>query len=54
MDKKTCVGYLINIRDIFLKYKTGLIIVPEYMDVYVAKTNKYIAKTDTTLKWQED
>lgn len=31
---------------IIQQYKTGLIIVPEYMDVYVAKTKKYIAKED--------
>lgn len=31
---------------IIQQYKTGLIIVPEYMDIYVVKNKKYIAKED--------
>ena len=33
-------------KKIIQQYKTGLIIVPEYMDVHVVKSKKYIAKED--------
>lgn len=33
-------------KEIREQYKTGLIFVPAYMDVYVAKTKKYIAKQE--------
>lgn len=41
-------------KDIREQYKTGVVFVPAYMDVYIVKSKSYIAKTDTTLKWQED
>ncbi len=33
-------------EEIRKEYKEGLIFVPAYMDVYVAKSNLYIAKED--------
>lgn len=33
-------------KEIREQYKTGLIFVPAYMDVYVVKSNSYIAKQE--------
>ena len=41
-------------KEIREEYKTGLIFVPAYMDVYVVKSKSYIAKEDAVDLYTED